>query len=275
MKKCALVLVTGDRTDYLDSSIKSCLNLINSYDDKIETDIYLVSFNDVNIPNVDILKMRFEKPDINSKLVFDFPRSVQQINNYSNDIELTKRISLGHLILFGLIPDTIFKNREIFKQYDYVLKSRTDLVFDFNKDDIKSFDVKNQLLTFECFWGGCRYNPNFTNDQFLFGDANDVLNLISFPINECILDKFWNPEQYMTYLFSKSNKEKVQISTDKYYLLSKDRGSRKWIGFPMEKIKQSDVEFLESMGLNLSEIKFDNEYDSNIKIKGQAKKMIG
>lgn len=265
MKKCALILVTGDRTDYLDSSIKSCINLINSYDNDIQTDVYLVSFNDVNI-NFDILKIGFERPDINSQLVLNFPRSIQQSHNHSDDIELTKRISLGHLILFGLIPDTIFKNREIFKEYDYILKSRTDLVFDFNIEDIKSFDINNQLLTFECFWGGCRYNPNFTNDQFLFGSANDVLNLISFPIDECIMDKFWNPEQYMTYLFSKSKKEKIQISTDKYYLLSKDRESRKWIGFPLEKIKQNDVEFLESLGLNFSKIKFTNEYDSNIKI---------
>jgi len=266
-KKCALVLATGDRIDYLDSSIKSCLDLINCYDDEIETDIYLVSFNDIDVLNLDIKKIGFDRPDINSELVWKFPRSVQQSNNHSNDIELTKRISLGHLILFGLIPDSIFKNREVFEKYDYILKSRADLVFDFNADDLKSFDVERQLLTFECFWGGCRYNPHFTNDHFVFGEASDVLNLISFPINECLMDRFWNPEQYMTYLFSRSKKEKIQISTDKYYLLSKDRESRKWIGFPLEKIKQSDVDFLESIGLDLNAMKFANEYDSNIKIK--------
>jgi hypothetical protein len=266
-KKCALILVTGDRIDYLDSSIKSCLNLIDCHDDEIETDIYLVSFDDIDVLNTDIKKIGFDRPDINSDIVFNFPRSVQQSNNHSDDIELTKRISLGHLILFGLIPDTIFKNNELFKQYDYILKSRTDLVFDFKREDIKSFDIKNKLLTFECFWGGCRYNPNFTNDQFVFGESRDVLSLISFPINECIMDKFWNPEQYMTYLFSKSNKEKIQISTDKYYLLSKDRESRKWIGFPLESINQSDVDFLEKMDLDVSQLKFTNKYESNIKIK--------
>ena len=48
-KKCALVLITGDRTDYIDSSINSCLNLINKYNSEIETDIYLISFDDIKI----------------------------------------------------------------------------------------------------------------------------------------------------------------------------------------------------------------------------------
>lgn len=263
MKKCALILATGDRIDYLESSIKSCMNIINSYDSEIETDIYLVSFDDLDMPNEDISRLGFERPDINSRLVFDFPRSVQQISNHSDDIELTKRISLGHLILFGLIPDTIFKNSETFQQYDYILKSRADLVFDFNIEDIRSFDIKNQLLTFECFWGGCRYNPNFTNDHFVFGSAAEVIKVISFPINECMMSRFWNPEQYMTYLFSKSSRQKMQISTDKYYLLSKDRESRKWIGFPLEKINQKDLDFLESMGIDTNRIKFANEYEQN------------
>ncbi len=264
-KKCAIILVTGDRVDYLDSSIKSCVDLVNCYDEEIETDIYLVSFNDLEITNKSVSKIGFERPDIDSEFVFNFPRSIQQLHNYPGH-DQTKRISLGHVILFGLIPDAIFKNIDKFKEYDYILKSRSDLVFDFNEKDIKSFDIKKQLLTFECLWGGCRYNANFTNDQFVFGETTDVLNLISFPIVDCIIDRFWNPEQYMTYLFTKSNKEKIQISTDKYYLLSKDRESRKWIGLPLEKINQQDVNFLESMGLNLEELKFINEYDSDIEI---------
>jgi hypothetical protein len=261
-KKCALILITGDRTDYIDSSIKSCLNLINKYNSEIETDIYLISFDDVKlVSNNNIKTLSFNRPTIDSDIVFNFPRSVQQVNNYSNDIELTKRISLGHLILFGLVPNTIFKNKDLFSQYDYILKSRADLIFDFNENDITKFNPSNQLLTFECFWGGCRYNSNFTNDHFVFGESSDVLKLISFPINECIINKFWNPEQYMTYLFTKSNKNKVQISTDKYYLLSKDMDSRKWIGFPLEKINKNDTIFLENMGIDITKIKFTNEYE--------------
>jgi hypothetical protein len=261
-KKCALVLITGDRTDYIDSSIKSCLNLINKYNSEIETDIYLISFDDIKlVTNNNIKNLSFKRPTIDSDIVFNFPRSVQQVSNYSNDIELTKRISLGHLILFGLAPDTIFKNKDLFSQYDYILKSRADLVFDFNENDITKFNASNQLLTFECFWGGCRYNSNFTNDHFVFGESSEVLKLISFPINECIINKFWNPEQYMTYLFTKSSKNKVQISTDKYYLLSKDRDSRKWIGFPLEKINKNDIIFLDNMGIDITKIKFTNEYE--------------
>jgi hypothetical protein len=116
-KKCALILITGDRTDYIDSSIKSCLNLINKYNSEIETDIYLISFDDVKlVSNNNIKTLSFNRPTIDSDIVFNFPRSVQQVNNYSNDIELTKRISLGHLILFGLVPNTIFKNKDLFSQ---------------------------------------------------------------------------------------------------------------------------------------------------------------
>jgi hypothetical protein len=262
-KKCALVLITGDRVDYIDSSIKSCLNFINKYNIDIETDIYLICFDGVKVVSSNNIKtLSFNRPTIDSDIILNFPKSIQQVNNYSNDIELTKRISLGHLILFGLVPDTISKNKDIFIQYDYILKSRADLVFDFSENDILNFNINNQLLTFECFWGGCRYNKNFTNDHFVFGESSDVLKLISFPISDCIIDKFWNPEQYMTYLFSKSNKEKIEISTDKYYLLSKDRDSRKWIGFPLEKINKNDILFLEGIGIDVNKIKFTNEYEN-------------
>jgi hypothetical protein len=261
-KRCALILITGDRVDYIDSSIKSCLKLIENFDSKVEVDIFLFSFSDIDLKsNYNIKKIGFERPDINSEIVFNFPRSQQQVRNYSNDIELTKRISLGHLILFGLVPNAIFQNQGLFDEYDYVMKSRTDLIFDFNEKDISKFDIDKELLTFECFWGGCRYNPNFTNDHFVFGEKSEVLKIISFPMSECVIDKFWNPEQYMTYLFTKSSKSKIQISTDKYYLLSKDRDCRKWIGFPLEKINKSDIDFLENIGIDTKKIKFTNEQE--------------
>jgi len=258
--KCALILITGDRIDYIDQSISSCEQMIHSYDSNIEIDVYLVSYDNLEIKSKkDIHYIEFNRP---SKDDIDlFPRSIQQIQNFSNDIEQSRRISLGHFILFGGVPNSIFDNYSKFIEYDLIFKSRSDLIFDFNKSDIDKFNPDRELLTFECFWGGCRYNPNFTNDQLIFGKSKDVLDVISYKIQNCILDKFWNPEQYMTYLFTKSNKTKVQISTDKYYLLSKDRESRKWIGFPLEKIKNEDLIFLQKIGVDINKIKFINEYE--------------
>jgi hypothetical protein len=258
MKKVALILITGDRTNYLKESVESCKSLIREYDNTLEVDVFLVSFSDIDIDLPNIRRITYERPDINSDIVLNFPRSHQQ-KNY--DLETIKRISLGHLILFGLVPDSIYRNSDIFKDYDFILKSRADLIFDFDKSSIENFNIKEELLTFECFWGGCRYNKNYTNDHFVFGESEDVLKLISFPIENCLIDRFWNPEQYMTYLYSSVNKRKVEMSTNKYYLLSHDRNSRKFIGYPMEKINNDDKIFLENMGLNLELLNFISEYD--------------
>jgi hypothetical protein len=257
-KKCALVLITGDRTHYLKQSIECCKSLIREYDHTLEVDVFLVSFDDIDINLPNIKRLTYERPDINSDMVLNFPRSQQQ---GSYDLETTKRISLGHLILFGLIPDTIHRNVEIFKDYDFILKSRSDLIFDFDKSAVKNLNIKEEILTFECFWGGCRYNKNYTNDHFVFGESEDVLKLISFSIESSMMNRFWNPEQYMTYLYSCINKRKVEMSTNKYYLLSHDRNSRKFIGYPMEKINSDDKAFLESMELNLESLNFTSEYD--------------
>lgn len=258
--KCALILTTGDRIDYLNQSIETSLNFIKEYNPNIKVDVFLISFNDVQISNInhEVNKLSYDRPILNSEQVINFPRSIQQISNYSNDIELIKRISFGHLILFGLIPDTIYKNIDIFEKYDLILKTRSDLVFDFNKSDIKNINITNQLVTFECFWGGCRYNHNFTNDHFIFGKSDEVLKVISYPFKECMLNHFWNPEQYMTYLYTKSKNTKIQLNTDKYYLLSNDRKSRKCIGFPLEKINKNDIDFLNRLGINKN-IEFENE----------------
>lgn len=264
MEKCAVVLITGDRVDYIDYAIKSCLSMVNTYNKNILVDIYLISYENLNIKSeYKISNLQYINPSNNTELIESFPKSVQQLQNFSNDKTLSNRISLGHLILCGLVPDVIYKNLDLFKKYDYILKSRADLIFDFNENDIKNINFDKNILTFECFWGGCRYNPNFTNDHLVFGKSEDIIKIIAYSINNCLLNNFWNPEQYMTYLFSLINKNKIQISTDKYYLLSKDRDSRKWIGFPLEKINNSDINFLQNLGINTDEIKFTNEKNTN------------
>lgn len=255
-KRCALILTTGDRIDYLDASVRSCLGLIERYDPEIETDIYLISYRDLEIEDDSIKRIFIERHDLESDLVKRFPLTMQLQQNHANDIETIKRVNLGHLILFGLIPDAIFRNRSIFEEYDFILKSRSDLVFGLEEF---SFDHSREVLTFECFWGGCRYNQHFTNDQIVFGESKDVLEIASYPIGQCsIISSFWNPEHYMTYLFSKSSKSKKEMSTDRYYLLSKDRKCRKWIGFPLENITDRDISFLDSMGIDFGKLEFEN-----------------
>lgn len=258
--KVALILITGDRTDYLENSIKCNLDFINSIDENSEVDIFTISFNDANINTSHKISRRltFERPNINDDIVKSFPKSKQQ-SSYDETTNL--RISFGHLILFGLIPNSIYENSQLFEGYDYILRSRTDLIFDYDKHLLKNINIDENLITFECFWGGCRNNPTYTNDHFIFGSAKDVLRILSYPIQECIIDNFWNPEQYMTYLFSKSDKKKIEMTTDRYYLLSKDRKSRKFIGYPMESINDSDISFLESINIDYSKLEFTNIYD--------------
>ena len=258
MKKCALILITGDRIEFLKETIECNLKLIKDFDPTIKVDIFLASFDDVQLNDLNINKINFKRPDINSDLVLNFPRSQQQGNQ---DLELVKRVSFGHLILFGLVPNSIYNNRKIFDNYDYILKSRTDLIYDYDKKYIENFNIKEELLTFECFWGGCRYNQNYTNDHFVFGEKDDVMKLIAFPIEDCIMDKFWNPEQYMTYLYSRIDKKKIEMTTDKYYLLSNDRNSRKFIGYPMEKMNINDKTFLESLNIDFNKLNFTSVYD--------------
>jgi len=258
IEKCALILITGDRTDFIDYSIKCCENIIKKFNNNIEIDIFLISFNDNVVSNYNIKFIKFEKPDINSDFILNFPRSNQQLNS---DIETIKRVSFGHSILFGLVPDKIFENKEIFSKYDYILKSRSDLIFDIEDKYLEEFNQLDEILTFECFWGGCRYNNQYTNDHFVFGKSEDVLKLISFPIQDCILDRFWNPEQYMTFLYNNVKKKKIEMSTNKYYLLSSDRKSRKFIGYPMEKINEEDSIFIKNMGIDFDKLKLTDTYD--------------
>jgi hypothetical protein len=76
-----------------------------------------------------------------------------------------------------------------------------------------------------------------------------------------IIDKIPNTSKF-AWLFRKTNKERVELTSDKYFLLSLDRKSRKMIGFPiMEKICDSDIEFLKGLDVNPSLIEFTNRYD--------------
>ena len=260
MKKAALVLFTGDRVEYINYTIKRCLDLIKTYDEKILVDIFLICFNELDLTHIkyDIKVLPFEKPDMYSEIIKNFPRSRQQDNGSE---EVNMRISYGHYILFGAVPNVFKDNKELFNDYDYMLKCRADLIFDFDNEAIKQFNIESELLTFECFWGGCRYNKSYMNDHFNFGTTNSMLIINSFKKEDCLMRQFWNPEQYMTYLYSTANKPIRIITTDKYYLLSKDRDSRKFIGFPMERINSEDIKFLENLGINIKEIKFTNIYD--------------
>lgn len=252
MKKTAIILFTGDRIDWVDYTINSCKKFIQNSNVETTLDIFLITWLDYVETSHEIKILKYDKPL--EDMIRYFPRSKQQ-GQY--DEQTQQRISFGHCILFGIVPDIIYQNKDIFIQYDYILKCRSDLVFDppiFNFSD-------RYLYTFECFWGGCRYIRTYSNDHFLFGISNEVLNVISYQYKDCKIDSFWNPESYMTHLLSNSNLDKIELTTDKYYLLSKDRDSRKFIGYPMETINQNDVNFFQRIGIDINKIKFTNKYD--------------
>lgn len=255
MKKIAFILFTGDRVDYLKYTINSCEEFIKKTKiDNYSIDIFLLSFfDDLKIDEYKIKNIKLTKPSEEDSL--NLPMT-NQISNYSN-INDRIRINFGMYILFKEVPNKIFMNFEIFKEYDYILKCRSDLIFetkDFIYDDSK-------IYTFECFWGGCRYNKKYTNDHFIFGKSEEVLDIISYDLEYEKLSNFWNPEEFMTHLYGDYNFNKVELTTDKYYLLSKDRESRKFIGYPMETINQNDVYFLNKIGIDVNKIKFTNKYD--------------
>lgn len=262
MKKVALILYTGLRVDFIDQSIKCSTKLINEIIPNIGIDIFIISFTDVNIvSDYQITHLTFDRPE--DDMVSRFPKSRQQLESWWKDNkEVENRVSFGYSILYGCVPNTIDKNKDLFENYDFILKSRCDLIFDFDKSDLKRYNPDKQLLTFECFWGGCRYDSKYTNDHIVFGKTEDVLQICQFPIEDCLLDRFWNGESYTTWLFRKTNKERIELTTDKYFLISKDRKSRKMIGFPiMEKITHSDLEFLTNIGVDLNQIEFTDRYD--------------
>jgi hypothetical protein len=252
MSEVALILFTGDRVDWIDFTIKSCINFLEKCSIKTEIDIYLITWLGSVESKYDINIINYNKPtDLD---ILKFPKSNQQ---KTYNLESQKRIGFGHSILFGYVPDSINSNKKTFEKYKYIIKCRSDLVFETPKFNFND----NFLYTFECFWGGCRYIKNYSNDHFIFGKSEEVLKVISYNFEECILDKFWNPEGYMTYLFEKSEFDKIELTTDKYFLLSKDRESRKFIGYPMESINQNDILYLENMGIDTKKIKFTNKYD--------------
>ena len=262
MKKVALILYTGLRVDFIDQSIKCSTKLINEIIPNNQIDIFVISFSDISIvSDYQITNLTYDRPDDN--LVSRFPKSRQQLESWWKDNkEVESRVSFGYSILYGCVPNTIHQHKDLFDSYDYILKSRCDLIFDFDKVDLKRYNGDKQLLTFECFWGGCRYNSDYTNDHIVFGKSEDVLKICQFPITDCILDRFWNGESYTTWLFRKTNKERVELTSDKYFLLSLDRKSRKMIGSPiMEKICDSDIEFLKGLGVDLNRIEFTDRYD--------------
>jgi hypothetical protein len=248
VKKVAIILFTGDRVSYIDKCIESCLKFIEKTNIKFSYDIFLISYSDNFKSKYSINHWRTDFPSEND--IISMP-STKQTLNFPND---KFRINFGIYILFSQTPDTIYKNKEILYKYDYILKCRSDLVFE--TPNLKFND--EYLYTFECFWGGCRYNKRYTNDHFLFGKSEEVLKVISYPMIECNPSLFWNPEEYMTYLFTKSKMSKIEITTDKYYLLSEDKESRKFIGYPLIDINKNDILFFNSIGLDWKKIKFIN-----------------
>jgi hypothetical protein len=249
--KTAIILFTGDRIEYINYTINSCLEFIKKTKIVTEIDIYLISFIDYELDS-NIINLKFNKPTEDE--IKKFPIT-KQLNSY-NEKDVF-RINYGHYILFKSVPNIIHQNLNTFEKYDYLLKCRSDLVFETPEF---VFDEKN-IYTFECFWGGCRYNPLYTNDHFIFGKSEEVLKVISYQDNPINFYSFWNPEQYMNFLFEKSNFDKIELTTDKYYLLSKDRESRKFIGYPMESLNSNDINYFNKIGLDWQKIKFTNKYD--------------
>jgi hypothetical protein len=242
MKKTALIFFTGDRIEFLDYSIKSCLNFLEK--GKIQTiiDIYLISFFDNIKTKHNINYLKINKPCTNK--VNNFP--------YTKQIELQKnktRLNYGIYLLFDTVPNCIFNNIEKLSKYDYILKCRSDLVFDTNNFHFE----EDKLYTFECLWGDLRYYSKFTNDQFIFGNSKEVLKIVAYPENSSNLSNFWNPEEYTSHLFSKSNFTKIYLTTKKYYLISKERKVRKFVGHS-EKLNESDIEYLKSIGMKPEDI---------------------
>jgi hypothetical protein len=251
MKKTAIILFTGDRIEYIDYTIKSCLDFLKKGKIESNADIYVITYSEYINSNFNIKILKTNKPE--DKEVIKFPMTRQTLGYNESD---KFRINYGIYILFSQTPDQIFKNRETFINYDYILKCRSDLIFETPEFNFN----ENNLYTFECFWGGCRYNKRYTNDHLIFGKSEEVLKVISKK-EDSDLSKFWNPEEYMTHLYLNSSLNKVELTTDKYYLISKDRESRKFIGYPMESINKNDLEFFNKIELDWKKIKFTNKYD--------------
>jgi hypothetical protein len=156
--------------------------------------------------------------------------------NYLDEISFphTKQIAnvkewqycrLSHYAIFQNLHDCL-KNIDC-SEYDFIVKSRTDLYFDFDKKELEL--DKNILYTFPVFWGGQRNNPNFMNDHVIMGFTQDILDYYDGVKNiKNELGGVWNSEMYSLRLVEKSNK-KIKILNPIIYYVSKGWGKLSYI----------------------------------------------
>jgi hypothetical protein len=207
-KKC-LVLFNGVVWGDLNSVVDNALNILSAIVDPTALISTWKSCESSCDLDKKVLKIFHE--DINDNYLdsIGFPYTQQLTRNTQ-----WSKFRLGHYANFVNVANTLFSTD--LSQYDYVVKTRTDLMLDFIPPENL---LSESVYTFPTFWGGQLGDNRFLNDHFLLGTKGDVVDVYRGVLDiKKELSQMWNPEMYMKYLTHKAKKKIVILQAKKYHI---------------------------------------------------------
>lgn len=221
VKKKCLVLFNGVVWSDLNSIIDNTLNILSS---TVEPTALISTWKSCESScdlNKKVLKIFHDDIDDNYLNSIGFPFTQQLARNTQ-----WSKFRFGHYANFVNVANTLFSTD--LSQYDYVVKTRTDLMLDFILPENL---VSGSVYTFPTFWGGQLGDSRFLNDHFLLGTKDDIIDVYKGVVNITKeLSHMWNPEMYMKYLTHKARKEVVILQAKQYHIKkSSDADSIRYI----------------------------------------------
>lgn len=209
-KKC-LVLFNGVVWGDLNSIVDNTLNILSS---TVEPTVLISTWKSCESScdlNKKVLKIFHGDIDDNYLNNIGFPYTQQLARNTQ-----WSKFRVGHYANFVNVANALFSMD--LSQYDYVVKTRTDLMLDFIPPENL---MSGSVYTFPTFWGGQLGDSRFLNDHFLMGTKDDVLDVYRGVLDITKeLSHMWNPEMYMRYLVKRANKD-IRILEATKYLIKK------------------------------------------------------
>lgn len=209
MKQCLVLLngIVGNNQDSIIDEISESLS--NSTFEPT----YLISswkkFENYSHPKHKIIKFLHDDIDDFHLDQIKFPYTQQLVKHPEY-----KYCRIGHYVNFVNVSKVLLSFDT--SPYDYIIKTRTDLLLNFYPPNNPT---PKTVYTFPTFWGGQLGIDRYLNDHFLMGHRDDILDVYELVSNIFQdLPQMWNPEMYMKYIVSRAQKNINILYTNKYHI---------------------------------------------------------
>jgi hypothetical protein len=209
MKKCLVIFngIVGDNQDTIIDEMSESL------DNSIFEPTYLIStwkrFKDYSHPKHDVIKFLHDDIDETYLDQINFPYTEQLMKHPES-----RHWRMGHYVNFVNVAK-VLRSFDV-SPYDYIIKTRTDLLLNFNPP---ADPAPQTVYTSPTYWGGQLGIHRYLSDHFLLGSRDDILDVYE-PVANIFHDfsKMWNPEVYMRYLVTHAEKNVVMLHINKYHI---------------------------------------------------------